>query len=169
MKICSDCKESKDVSEFYYQKHRDSYTKRCKVCRRKWMRSKEYYNNSEPPEHEQLVVSKLIENGIFACHGRDMAQFAHVDIVAWGTVRIEAKLFKPHNSKPDSPNAGYYAGISKAQRDRGMLAEVVCIVFENELYFLNQSIHRSISTANFGERYFTIPIAKDRTQRKTES
>lgn len=134
-KVCSECGESKAVGEFHYQKHRDTYTKRCKPCRKAWQNERKKHISNEPPPHEQLIVRILNSKGIPASHGRDMVQFSHVDIVAFGCIRVEAKLMKPYPVRADSPNPGWYAGNTKAQRADGWKADIVCIVYQDTLHF----------------------------------
>ena len=130
-KQCSDCQETKAVSEFSLNGNDNPYP-RCKPCRNAYVR-KHKKKNSEPPEHEKQIVQNLIENGFPALHGRDVKPFNHVDIVVHGCVRIEAKLFKKWED--DLPNPGWYAGNSRRQQREGWLADVVCIMHEGELYF----------------------------------
>jgi hypothetical protein len=66
-----------------------------------------------------------------------MVKYPYVDIVVFGCIRLEAKPLLPMPKRIDAKNSGYGAATTNDQRKRGMLADLVCIVFQDELYFFN--------------------------------
>lgn len=130
-KQCSECKQDKPVSEYYVNSY--GYTiARCKPCQRKFM---ERYTpqKSKPPTHETKLVEYLNRHGIFTQHG-NQTNYAHVDVVAWGMIRIEAKLMKL-DTKQGVPY--YYAGNSPSQVKNGWKADIVCLILQGVHYFFD--------------------------------
>ena len=134
-KHCPDCDMTKPVTDFYYLKHRNKYNKRCKPCHQ--ILSKGYAGKSKIPEHEVYVVSELNKRGIVSDHAKNQHNdFKFVDVLSWGCVRIECKLLSITSR---SNYGGYASSNTEKQRKHGFLADVVCIVFNSELYLFKPS------------------------------
>lgn len=130
-KYCTDCKECKDLSEFYINSWGYAIS-RCKPCQRQFM-ARYTKETATSPEHETDLINYLTKNGVFAQHGKQ-TRYARVDVVAWGMIRIEVKLMKLDTTQGVDY---YYAGNSPSQRKNGYKADIVCLVMRGEFYFFD--------------------------------
>src|SRR5262245_36882243 len=91
-KLCNKCGEEKPLEEFYTRRNTgDGYMNWCKECHKSVT-----YANTRHPKDKAVemgatdVIRKLQNLGIYAAPGK-ASVYQHVDVVAWGCVRIEVK------------------------------------------------------------------------------
>lgn len=112
-------------SEFYTVHRTGRLYSNCKACRKQLGKNTKQTNakrrkvSGEPAE--DATVFRLKQNGIHATIGR-LSEFTHVDVVAWGCVRIEVKSSLPLPDKPGWRFCFY------SQQKQGIKADLVVLV-----------------------------------------
>lgn len=144
------------LSEFYVYPKGTLYTV-CKKChyartlkarrRRQWDRAKEKAED----QNEALVIKQLRRHGIYATPGK-ASEFRHVDVVAWGAVRIECK------SAQKNDRGAYHFNFS-SQRRNGINADLVvlvCVDGDDRTYHIFPARHSAFfseGAIKFGVQY----------------
>lgn len=84
---------------------------------------------------EQALIDYLANFNIFAVAGKH-SHYKHVNVVAWGFIRIEVKRLVLDTRQ----NVNYYyAGNTPKQVKNGYNADVVCLIIDNDFYFFKPS------------------------------
>jgi hypothetical protein len=129
LKTCKRCNAIKHISEFYTRSGRpNEYLGECKACYKERGRNRVTVRKDTPMVgSEILAINALNHNGIHALPGKAL-QYAHVDVIAFGCVRIEvkyAKLDRTHHREK------YTFQTTPRQGQRGLLADVVMLICDD--------------------------------------
>lgn len=122
-KVCSKCKVDKPLSEYYFRNGKPhSY---CKACIAVTTMEHRPLSQQVPKDATEIVAIEYLKSkGIPSLPGKAL-KYSHVDIVAFGCVRIEVKSSILHTD-----NGVFYFKwtISPTQIERGVLADLIMLV-----------------------------------------
>jgi hypothetical protein len=116
---CKQCQETKAIDEFYTYSSNGKPMKVCKSCH------KQRSTKTKPGqghEHERILVERLHQQGIFATLGFGKG-FNFADVVAWGCVRVEAKLGEKQK------NGSYLFRFTGKQIKQRVVADIIILIF----------------------------------------
>ena len=109
------------VAEFYRHTNNKYYNSYCKECCKENSRTQKRPPKKQSGEQtEQTAIKKLRSLGIYAVSGK-ASEFTHVDVVAWGCVRIEVKA-------ADKKDDGTWNFAFSSQRNKGIKADFVLLM-----------------------------------------
>lgn len=113
------------TSEYYARKGtHDGLFAECKACRKEIARNQTRLPKGQAGEEgECIAVAKLRSIGIYATSGKS-SEFTHVDVVAWGAVRIETKT-------ADKKTDGTYSFAFSSQRRSGIHADLILLILRD--------------------------------------
>lgn len=122
-KICTRCKESKAVDEFYSRSGAPHlHYNVCKECFRAGAKTRRPLGKLvASTDTEHAVIQQLIQRGIPAVPGKSLAH-RYADIIAWGCVMVEVKSSTLH------PNDIFQFGFTGQQQNRGLRGDLVVLV-----------------------------------------
>jgi len=125
-KLCPECNETKDYSEFYKTSYGKPY-KHCKPCASRLNQKYAYKRRitDSGVAHEQELIHKLKSLGYYACSGKK-SRSRWVDVVVFGCIAIEAKLAQNKNKN------GHGFRFSVKQARDGIRAEVVVFIIKRD-------------------------------------
>jgi len=163
-KLCNKCSEEKPLEEFYSRRNvGDGYMNWCKDCHK----SVTYGNTIHPKDKAVEIgaaslIRKLLSLGVYAAPGK-ASVFKHVDVVAWGCVRIEVKS---SNLRPNKSGNPYYSfGLTPQQQETGLQADIIVLICldgstyhvfpaDYPIFFNNDRLRKSIVyTPSKGREY----------------
>jgi hypothetical protein len=138
-KRCAKCERDRPFSEFYaragYRTPENPPTEaghtvsECKACMKLRSQSTNHLSVQTPRTPTEIfALQYLRQQRIFACTGK-AASYPHVDVVAWGCVRIEVKYAK---LQALGKQMGYRFVATPQQSKHGFRAEVVMLICEDE-------------------------------------
>lgn len=137
-KACTRCGEEKPVSEFYPRSVAPHlFQSECKACVTERSKGQIRNKNVSVYPAEDDVIKLLAKSGIHAELGKAINK-KHVDVVAWGCVRIEVK------SSTEKPDGGFSFTFNPSQRKNKANIDavvLVCMYPERSTYHVFRSNH----------------------------
>lgn len=139
-KVCRQCHEKKPESEFYIYSSTQKRMPICKVCQL----SRTNVKKPAPKEvsgnrHEAIAINHMRVMGIYAAPGKS-SEYRHLDVIAWGCVRIEIKPVLPMFDRTDIWHINFTRRQSKSQLD----ADVVIVMIpkrDDFEYYVMPAVH----------------------------
>lgn len=140
LKTCTICHKEKPLSDYYLQ-HTGKPNPVCIPCflsRHKAYVKKAVTDASQP--HEQQCIEYMRSLGIYATTGK-ASEFAWVDLVAWGCIKIEVKLGEHSFGRERSSN--WLWRFSNVQIKKRLLADVIVLIipYETPEYYVFEATH----------------------------
>jgi hypothetical protein len=145
---CIGCNKDKPLSDYYVYPNGHHYT-RCIKCQKAYTHSVTR-KGSMPHEHELLCLAYLHSFGIPAMEGKYIKHpdYKHIDLVAFGCIRIEVKQANTENK----------IWFSVRQRENFRSDVVIVRTVENTYHIFPPDFHEFIRKSK-GRRYVSVKLS----------